>query len=278
MKNNWFKAVALLLILVFALAGCGAPADDTGADGGEDGAGGSILDGKTTFVVGLDDSFPPMGFRDDDNNIVGFDVDLAAEVASRLGLELVLQPIVWANKELELNNGNIDCIWNGLSVTDERKETMLLTPAYLENAQIVVVAKDSGIESLADLAGKTVGLQEGSTAENAWTASAYAESAGSLVKADENVTLLTDLAIGRIDAVVMDKVVAEYYITTTDDTLMVLDEQLEPEMYAIAFKVGNDEMADLVIGALNDMVADGTMAEISTKWFGEDITVFPKAI
>lgn len=278
MKNKLFKAIALLLVMIFALAACSTPSDGGDDVTDPDGDGGSILDGKTTFVMGLDDSFPPMGFRDDQNNIVGFDVDLAQEVANRLGLELKLQPIVWANKELELNNDNIDCVWNGLSVNEQRKQDMLMTPAYLENAQIVVVSKDSGIGSLAELEGKVIGYQEGSTAENAWVGSDFAGTEGETVKADENVTLLTDLAIGRIDAVVMDKVVAEYYITTSDDSLMVLSEQLEPEMYSIGFKKGNDELANLVIDTLNEMKADGTMAEISKKWFGEDITVFPKAI
>ena len=119
------------------------------------------------FVLGLDDSFPPLGFRDDNNNIVGYDIDLASEVAKRLGVKLECQPIDWAAKEQELNTGKIDCIWNGFTMTAEREEALSFTKPYLDNAQVVIVRSDSGYKTLADLAGKTIGLQAGSSAAEA---------------------------------------------------------------------------------------------------------------
>lgn len=171
-----------------------------------------IID-KGTFVLGLDDSFPPMGYRDDENNIVGFDIDLAAEVCNRLGVELVVQPIDWNSKELELSSGSIDCIWSGMSITDERIENMFIPMAYIANKQIIVVGDGSGIDSKADLSGKIVGLQAGSSALEALeNDTATYESVKEVVEYADNVTAYMDLKAGRIDALVVDSVVGYYII------------------------------------------------------------------
>lgn len=170
-------------------------------------------EGKKTLVMGLDDAFPPMGYRDESNNIVGFDVDLAKAVAKKLGVELVLQPIDWSAKELELSSGNIDCIWNGLTRTDEREAAMLLSRTYLANNQVVVVNDASGIKAKADLVGKKVGVQTGSSAETALAKDAISSQLKETVQFADNVTALQDLKIGRVDAVVLDEIVARYYIS-----------------------------------------------------------------
>ncbi len=171
-----------------------------------------VLD-KGTFVLGLDDSFPPMGYRDDENNIVGFDIDLATEVCKRLGVELVVQPIDWDSKELELNSGSIDCIWNGMSITDERIEKMFIPMAYIANSQIIIVGDGSGIATKADLNGKVIGLQAGSSALDALQADAATyEAAKEVVEYADNVTAYMDLKAGRIDALVVDSVVGFYVI------------------------------------------------------------------
>ncbi len=168
---------------------------------------------KGTFVLGLDDSFPPMGYRDDENNIVGFDIDLAEEVCKRLGVKLVVQPIDWNSKELELSSGNIDCIWNGMSITDERVEKMFIPMAYIANSQIIVVGDGSGIASKADLKDKVVGLQAGSSALDALESdTATYESVKKVVEYADNVTAYMDLKAGRIDALVIDSVVGFYII------------------------------------------------------------------
>jgi len=168
---------------------------------------------KGVFVLGLDDSFPPMGFRDENNNIVGFDIDLAKEVCKRMGVELQLQPINWDAKELELNTNKIDCIWNGMTINDDRVAAMFFTKPYLANKQVIVVADSSSIKSKDDLAGKIVGLQKGSSALDALEKNAAVyESVKEVVELDENVTVFMDLKTSRIDAAVMDIIAASYII------------------------------------------------------------------
>ncbi len=175
-----------------------------------------ILD-KKVLVLGLDENFPPMGYRDSKTGeITGFDIDLAKEVAKRLGVELDIQPIDWAAKEIELNSKNIDLIWNGMSVTDERVTNMFLSKPYLANSQCIIVAADSPIKTKADLAGKKVALQEGSSANDAVEADAETFAAitngGEIVKFAENLTAYMDLKAGRVDAFVVDLVVGEWII------------------------------------------------------------------
>lgn len=168
---------------------------------------------KGTLVLGLDASFPPMGFTDEKGNIVGFDIDLATEVAKRIGVELKVQPIIWDNKETELNNGNIDVIWNGMSITEERLAAMTFAKPYVANRQIILVPEGSDIKSKADLSGKTVGLQKGSSALDAVEADkATMDTFGSLEQYEDNVAAIQDMDIGRLDAVVLDEVVAKYII------------------------------------------------------------------
>lgn len=226
-----------------------------------------------TFIIGLDDSFPPLGFRDENNEIVGYDIDLAREVASRLGLTLVCQPIDWSVKEMELNTGKIDCIWNGLTMTAERKASMACTEPYLANAQVVVVRNGSGIEKLADLQGKTVGVQAGSSAQDAIdNAGDFKKSLKKIVEFKENITALNDLEVGNLDGVVMDLVVAGYSISQGNKPLSILSEKLAPEQYGVAFSRKNKALRDKVWKTLKEMQADGTVSKISIKWFGTDIS------
>ena len=229
------------------------------------------------FVIGLDDSFPPMGFRDENNEIVGYDIDLAREVALRLGLKFRAQPISWSAKEQELNTKKIDCIWNGLSITPERLEALSFTKPYLNNAQVVIVRADSGINSLADMKDKILGVQAGSSAAVAVdSAPDLKASLKQVVDFADNIMALNDLEIGGLDGVAMDSVVAEYSLKVTGKPFVLLSESLAPEQYGIAFKKDNTELRDKVQAALNEMAADGTVAKISEKWFGSDISIIGK--
>ena len=172
----------------------------------------AILD-KGKLVVGLDDSYPPMGFRDDSNTIVGFDIDLAREVASRMGVEVEFQPIAWSAKEMELDSGAIDCIWNGMTITEERQGTMYFTKPYIANEQIIIVASNSGIASKADLEGKIIGHQAGSSSEDALMKDPVSEKVASVQTYEDNVTAYLDLQAGRIDALVVDSVVGRYMLS-----------------------------------------------------------------
>lgn len=171
---------------------------------------------KKTLILGLDDSFPPMGYQDEKGNIIGYDIDLAKEVCSRIGVELKLQPIKWEEKEMELNKGNIDCIWNGMTITDERKDAMNMSEPYMENRQVVVSLKNSKISKLTDLANKSVVLQKGSTAVDALDSRTDIKDIikdKTPVEVDNNVLAMYELRRGSSDAVVMDEVVARYYIS-----------------------------------------------------------------
>lgn len=172
-----------------------------------------ILD-KGELILGLDETFPPMGYRDANGDIIGFDIDLATEVCSRLGVKLKLQPINWDSKEMELNGKTIDCIWNGMSITDERINGMDLSTPYIANKQIIIVKSDSGISTKADLAGKTVGAQQGSSAVDAISAEPDVKASfGSLNEYASNDEAFLDLKAGRIDVLVVDEVYGRYMIS-----------------------------------------------------------------
>jgi polar amino acid transport system substrate-binding protein len=222
------------------------------------------------LVIGIDDKFAPMGFRDEDNEIVGFDIDLAKAAAEKMGATAVFQPIDWKTKETELSSGRIDLIWNGYTITDERKEKVLFTKPYLENAQVVVTLADSNLTKLDDLAGKVVGIQSLSSAADALNAHPIKPEIETVTEFSDNVLALTDLKTGRVDAVVIDEVVIDYYMSQEEGTFKVLDESLAPEQYGVGVKKGNEALLEKLQKALDEMNEDGTAAEISEKWFGED--------
>lgn len=234
----------------------------------------SALKERGVFVLGLDDSFPPLGFRNEDNEIVGYDIDLAKEVVKRLGVTFKAQPIDWDAKEMELATGKIDCIWNGLTMTPDREAVLAFTQPYLNNDQVLVVRENSGIETLADMKGKTVGIQSGSTAQIAVEGDEeFAASLGSKVMFKDNVTALNDLDIGGIDGVVMDSVVANYSIAQSKKAFKVITDPLAQEAYGVAFRKSDIQLRDEVQKILIEMQNDGTVTAISEKWFGRDISV-----
>ena len=229
-----------------------------------------------TLIVGFDQDFPPMGFMGDDGEYTGFDLELAQEAAKRLGLEYKPQPIAWDAKDMELESGNIDCIWNGFTMTC-REDGYTWSEPYMENSQVFVVAGDSGIKSQADLAGKVVECQVDSSAEAALkeVPDLTATFAQLLTTGDYN-TAFMDLEQGAVDAIAMDVVVAGYQISQRNADFVILEDSLAAEEYAIGFKKGNTELKDKVQGALEEMAADGTLKTISEKWFGKDITTIGK--
>jgi polar amino acid transport system substrate-binding protein len=226
----------------------------------------------SAIVIGLDDHFPPMGFRDDKNEIVGFDIDLAKEAGKRLGVEVTFKPIDWSAKEAELSGKRIDVLWNGLTITEERRANILFTKPYLENRQIIMVPAKSPIKTKADLAGKTIGAQDGSSAVDAINKDAgTAKSLGGLKKFSDNVTALMDLSAGRLDAIVVDEIVGRYYIGKKANEYRILDDNFGAEEYGVGVRKGDTELANKLDKALDDMKTDGTGRAISIKWFGADI-------
>ena len=233
----------------------------------------SETDSKTTFTVGFDQDFPPMGFVGEDGEFTGFDLELATEVAKRIGKEVKYQPIAWDAKDMELTSGTIDCIWNGFSIQG-REDKYTWSKPYMKNDQVFVVKSDSSIESLEDLAGKTVEVQVDSSAEAALKENKeLADTFGKLQTVADYNTGFMDLEMGGVDAIAMDSVVANYQITKRGGNgFTVLDTPLSSEEYGIGFKLGNEALRDEVQKALDEMKADGTMKTISEKWFGKDVT------
>ncbi len=259
----------MAIALAFTAAGCGAAAQ-TDAPAG-DGSLQRVLDAGR-LVLGLDANYPPMGFIDETGEIVGFDIDMAQEVCRRLGVELVKQPIDWDTKEDDLNGGLIDCIWNGMSISPARAESMELSEPYMKNELIFVVPESSTAQTPSDLSGMTVGVQSGSTTQEVLEASDLYPGI-KIVLFDDCLALFEQLKEGGVDAAFVDSVVAYYFVFSNEERLFVLDNSLSEEKCAIGFRKGDRELRDRVQELLSEMKADGTLGEISTKWFGSDITL-----
>ena len=229
-----------------------------------------------TLIVGFDQDFPPMGFLVDNGEYTGFDLELAQEVAKRLGLEYQAQPIAWDAKDMELESGNIDCIWNGFTMTG-REDDYTWTEPYMANQQVFVVANDSDISSQADLAGKIVEVQADSSAEAALKEAPELTATFKelLTTADYN-TAFMDLEQGAVDAIAMDVIVAGYQIQQRNADFKILDDSLSEEEYGVGFKKGNTELRDKVQSTLEEMAEDGTLQEVSEKWFSKDVTTIGK--
>ena len=291
------RAVSVMLTAAMVsamLAGCGSKnaetqsAADTTAEsavsGDETSADTQAADAETTdasktdgtFTVGFDQDFPPMGFVGDDGEYTGFDLELAQEVAKRLGLEYKAQPIAWDSKDMELESGNIDCIWNGFTMTG-REDDYTWTEPYMANQQVFVVANDSDINSQADLAGKIVEVQADSSAEAALKEAPELTATFKelLTTADYN-TAFMDLEQGAVDAIAMDVIVAGYQIQQRNADFKILDDSLSEEEYGVGFKKGNTELRDKVQSTLEEMAEDGTLQEVSEKWFSKDVTTIGK--
>ncbi|CDF59033.1 amino acid ABC transporter substrate-binding protein [Thermobrachium celere] len=253
------KRFTLALLLIFSaifLASCG----ETQVSNSE----------SKIVVVGLDDTFAPMGFKNEKGEIVGFDVDLAKEVFRRLGYDVKFQPIDWAMKESELNSNKIDLIWNGYTITEERKQKVDFTKPYLINRQVIVVLKNSNINKKIDLEGKKVAAQLNSSSQEAVEKQKDFLSKlkdGKLYLYETNNDALMELENGRVDAVVVDEILARYYIKLKgEENFRILEENFGSEEYGVGFRKG-DQLKDKVEKALDEMKKDGTFEKIYNNWF-----------
>lgn len=281
-----FVSAALAAVMALSMTACGSSnsaAETTAADteAAESQAEETTAEeAKTTdggtLIVGFDQDFPPMGFVGDDGEYTGFDLELAQEVAKRLGLEYKAQPIAWDSKDMELESGNIDCIWNGFTMTG-REDDYTWTEPFMANQQVFVVANDSDINSQADLAGKIVEVQADSSAEAALKEAPELTATFKelLTTADYN-TAFMDLEQGAVDAIAMDVIVAGYQIQQRNADFKILDDSLSEEEYGVGFKKGNTELRDKVQSTLEEMAEDGTLQEVSEKWFSKDVTTIGK--
>jgi polar amino acid transport system substrate-binding protein len=262
MKKQLLMTGIMIVALLALLVGC--------SNANEDSKDAGTATDSEKLIIGIDDTFAPMGFRDKNNEIVGFDIDMAKAAGEKMGVKVEFQPIDWSTKESELSSGRIDLIWNGYTITDERKEKVLFTKPYLANYQVVATLADSNLSKLEDLASKNVGIQSLSSAIDALNAHPIREEIKDLTEFKTNVLALKDLENGRLDAVVIDEVVINYYLTQNEGKFKILDEKLAPEEYAVGVKKGNEELLNELQAALDEMNEDGTALEISENWFGED--------
>lgn len=247
------KKLLVMLLVCLGLVGCGNQKGDA-------------------LVIGVDDTFAPMGFRDENNELVGFDIDLANAMAKKMDTEIKFQPIDWSMKETELNGGNIDLIWNGYTITDKRKEQVNFTEAYLNNKQVIVVLSDSDVKTKEDLKGKVISLQKESSALEAVNADVAFVNAlkDKPIEFDTNIECFMDLEAKRSDAIVCDEVLARYVIKQRgEDNYKVLEDNFGDEEYGIGVRKEDKELLDNLNKALNECKEDGTYKEIYNKWFAE---------
>ena len=272
------KKLAVVLIAALTVStmavGCGSSKDSSSTDTKEtktESTKDSVSNGGNTFTVGFDAEYPPYGYMDDDGENTGFDLELAQAVCDLEGWTLVKKPINWDSKDLELNSGSIDCIWNGFTMNGREDDYTFSTP-YVDNSQVIVVAENSGIEKLSDLAGKTVGVQAASAAldllnsEEEGGQKALADTFGSLNEFADYNTAFTELQAGALDALAIDIGVAKYQINSRGDGYKILDETLNTEQYAIGFKKGNTELCDKVNADLEKLAEDGTVEKLAEKY------------
>lgn len=274
-------ALMFAVLMTVALAACGS--SQSGAASAGASAGSSAAAETKTLTLGFDAEYPPYGYKDDSGNYVGYDIDLAKEACSRLGWELILQPIDWDSKDLELDSGNIDVIWNGMTMTGREDDYTWIGP-YVDNSIVFVVRSDSGINSKADLSGKAVITQAGSSALTALTVDpgdgsndenlALAKTFSTLDQSPDYNSAFMNLESGVDDAVAVDIGVANYQLESRGDTFKMLEEPLSTEQYGIAFKKGNTELRDQVKGALDKMWDDGTFMKISDTWGLSDMICY----
>ena len=269
MKKRATLLLALVMLATTVLAGCGSKEDKSADNKKEDKKEAKVENDDETLIVGFDASFPPYGYKDDDGEYVGFDLELAQEVCDRNDWKLVKQPIDWDAKDMEIDSGTIDCIWNGFTMNGREDEYTWSDP-YIDNKQVIVVATDSGINSFDDLSGKLVETQADSSALAALQGDRkeLADTFGSLTEIAEYNTAFMDLESGACDAIAMDIGVAYYQINSrkNPDDYKVLDEKISSEQYAVGFKLGNEELRDKVQATLDEMAEDGTVAKIAEKY------------
>ena len=258
------------------LAGCGSSSNESTTSESKEDTSLTDVQAAGHFTLGLDADFAPMGFTVDNGEIVGFDIDLAKAVGEKMGVDVEVKPIDWDSKDMELSSGKIDVIWNGFSITDERRQEVLFSNPYLSTKQSIVVKKGSDITKKADLAGKKIALQDGSTSEDALKAdTATYESVGddNISRFKENSQVLMEVDSGRADAAVIDEVFVRYYLQKENllDKYTVLEEGFDEEDYGVGGRKGDYALMEAINKALDECKADGTTSEISQKWFGEDL-------
>ena len=265
------------MMSVAMLAGCGVKkgASEAGEKQNAELTGWKYIQDKGKLVIGLDDTFAPMGFRDEKNELVGFDIDLANAVGEYLKIKVEFKPIDWNAKEMELSSKRIDCIWNGMSATKDRQESMALTKKYLNNKIVVMTLDDKvTVDSVDDLKKLNIGTQTDSAAlETMQDNEAFATFSDKITEYNTYDEAILDMQAGRIDCIVVDQVLGEYKNTQMNGAMNECSFDFGDDFYAIGCRKGETDLADKISEAIKALIDDGTAAKISTKWFGKDIVI-----
>ena len=268
------RILILFSIIIFAISCSKTQTQNKETDNASDNSLQKIKEnGK--LVLGLDDTLAPMGFRDENGDIVGFDIDLAQEVANRLGVELEAKPIDWSSAILSLKKGDVDVIWNGFAVNESRKQQVNFTKPYLYNRLMIAKYADrDDINSKEELKGKIVGVQSGSSNYETLVNDPVSKEIKEIRQYDSYVNAFLDLEAKRIDAVIVDEIVARYYISKENaDFELLEDKPITSQYLSVGLRKTDTELLNAIDKALDDMRADGKAAEISTKWFGKDVFI-----
>lgn len=277
MKKKLFTLTALMMLLLVGCSGGAKPANDAANDAANNSGNAkqeaaAELDKSKTYVMGMDDTFAPMGFRDEKGNIVGFDVDLAQKAAEEMGIKIECQPIDWTVKESELESGNVDLLWNGFSITPERQKKVLFSDPYMDNRQIIITLKDSPVNSKADLAGKRVTVQgESSALEAVMKDEAFVKAlAEPPVEYATNNECFKDIEAKRCDAIVVDEVLARYYMKQNgEENYKVLEDNFGKEQFAVGMRKDDVALQEALNKALKTLKDNGTYDEIYSKYFAD---------
>ena len=267
------KQISLVLVffLAFFLVGCTQKASDPKVDNWEK------YQEQGTITIGFDNTFVPMGFEEKNGQYVGFDIDLAQAVSEKLGFKVQFQPIDWDMKETELQNGTIDAIWNGYTATDERKEKVAFTIPYMENQQVLVSKKSQNIQSIKDMNNKVLGAQAGSSGYLDFEAQPdLLKNQVKDQKANQYQSFneaLIDLKNDRIDALLIDRVYANYYLQSEGilNDYNVFSAGFESESFAVGVRPADKTLLATLNQAFVELYKEGKFQEISQKWFGEDV-------
>ena len=253
--KRFFALALAMLMLVGMMSGCGSDKD-------------ASADGKTKFVMGIDPEYPPFSYLGEDGEYTGFDVEICQAVCDYLGWELEIFGVNWDEKLVQLDANECDCVWSGMTILDSMKEAgYVISEPYYDNTQVLVVKADSGISSSADLAGKAVAVQLGTSGEALLNGDLeeLKDSFGELVTCDSFLKCFTELEGSAVDAVFVDLPVAASYVAEHDG-LKIIDEQLGAEQYGIAFRAGDEELCAKVQEAIDALVENGTYAKIAAKY------------
>lgn len=266
--KKWKKMIAAGVIGCLAagmIAGCGGEKKDTPPQAGAKPA---------KIIAGMDDTFAPMGYRDDKGEIVGFDIDMANAISKEIGVPIEFKTVDWASKESELNSGRIDCIWNGFSVTPEREKVLAFTKPYMDNAQAYAVLKDSPYRTAEELKGKRLDVQEASTALSALERDEKLKASFSEIKEYPDLAAcFMDLESGRADAVLADTCLIDYYMTKKPGLFRELPGEVSKDTFSIGIKKDNEALVKLLNEGIDKIIASGEATKISEKWFGKDVVL-----